>query len=62
MHLGPWGRGGGYFLVKDYWGCADGWSRIFTTALTIMGLITLFLDKKILVRRDLKIGRFAVKK
>ena len=31
-------RGGGYFLVKDYWGCAAGWGRIFTTRLTIMGL------------------------
>ena len=30
--------GGGYFLVKDYWGCAAGWGRIFTTGLTIMGL------------------------
>ena len=30
--------GGGYFLVKDYWGCAAGWGRIFTTRLTIMGL------------------------
>ena len=27
-----------YFLVKDYWGCAAGWGRIFTTRLTIMGL------------------------
>ena len=30
--------GGGYFLVKDYWGCAAGWGRIFTSGLTIMGL------------------------
>ena len=30
--------GGVYFLVKDYWGCAAGWGRIFTTGLTIMGL------------------------
>ena len=29
---------GGYFLVKDYWGCAAGWGRIFTTGMTIMGL------------------------
>ena len=29
---------GGYFSVKDYWGCAAGWGRIFTTGLTIMGL------------------------
>ena len=29
---------GVYFLVKDYWGCAAGWGRIFTTGLTIMGL------------------------
>ena len=29
---------GGYFLVKDYWGCVAGWGRIFTTELTIMGL------------------------
>ena len=35
----PRGGGGrGYFLVKDYWGCAAGWSRIFTARLTIMGL------------------------
>ena len=25
----PWG--GGYLLVKDYWGCAAGWGGIFTT-------------------------------
>ena len=30
--------GGGYFLVKGYWGCAAGWGRISTTGLTIMGL------------------------
>ena len=30
--------GGGYFPVKDYWGCATGWGHIFTTGLTIMGL------------------------
>ena len=30
-------RGGGYFLVKDYWGCAAGWGRIFTIGLTIIG-------------------------
>ena len=29
---------GGYFQVKDYWGCAAGWGHIFTTGLTIMGL------------------------
>ena len=29
--------GGRYFLFKDYWGCATGWGRIFTTGLTIMG-------------------------
>ena len=29
---------GGYFLVKDYWGGAAGWGRIFTTRLTIMEL------------------------
>ena len=29
--------GGGYFLVKDCWGCAAGWGRIFTAGLTIMG-------------------------
>ena len=34
---GGWGGGGGYFLVKDYWGCAAGWGHIFTTGLTIMG-------------------------
>ena len=28
----------GYFLVKDYWGCAAGWGCIFTTKLTIMWL------------------------
>ena len=40
MHEGGGGGGGaeGYFLVKDYWGCAAGWGRIFTTGLTIMGL------------------------
>ena len=32
------GGGGGHFQVKDYWGCAAGWGRIFTTGLTIMGL------------------------
>ena len=32
------GGGGGYFLVKGYWGCAAGWGRIFTTGLTILGL------------------------
>ena len=26
------------FLVRDYWGFAAGWGRIFTTGLTIMGL------------------------
>ena len=31
-------RGRGYFLVKDYWGCAAGWGHIFTTGLSIMGL------------------------
>ena len=30
---------GVHFLVKDYWGCAAGWGRIFTTGLTIMGYI-----------------------
>ena len=30
--------GEGYFLVKDYWGCATRWGRIFTTGLNIMGL------------------------
>ena len=29
--------GGEYFLIRGYWGCAAGWSRIFTTGLTIMG-------------------------
>ena len=29
---------GGYFLVKDYWGCAAGWGRIFASGLIIMGL------------------------
>ena len=32
------GGGGGNFLVKDYWGCAAEWGRIFTNGLTIMGL------------------------
>ena len=32
-------RPGGYFLVKDYWGCATGWGRIFTTGLIIMGFL-----------------------
>ena len=31
-------RGGGYFPVKDYCGCAAGWGRIFATGLTIMEL------------------------
>ena len=31
--------GGGYLIVKDYWRCAAGWGRIFTTRLTIMGYI-----------------------
>ena len=34
----PPGGEGGYFLVKDYWGCAAGSGRIFTAGLTIMGL------------------------
>ena len=33
-----WPGRGGYFLVKEYWGCAAGWGRIFTSGLTIMGL------------------------
>ena len=33
-----WHLASEYFLVKDYWGCAAGWGRIFTTRLTIMGL------------------------
>ena len=33
--------GGGYFLVKYYWGCAAGWGRIFTTGLTIIGFTIL---------------------
>ena len=64
------GPRGGYFLVKGYWRCAAGWGYIFTTGPTIMGLhfsrVTRmgshifrdFWDKKILVSRDLKIGRF----
>ena len=32
------GGGGGYFLIRGYWGFAAGWGRIFTTGLTIMGL------------------------
>ena len=32
------GGGGGYLLVKGYWGCAAGWGHIFTTGLTIIGL------------------------
>ena len=36
-----WGGGGGggwwgYFLKRCWWGCAAGWSPIFTTGLTIM--------------------------
>ena len=31
-------EGGGCFLVKDYWGCAAGWGRVFTTGSTLMGL------------------------
>ena len=29
---------GGAFLLVGLWVCAAGWSRIFTTGLTIMGL------------------------
>ena len=29
--------GGGYFLIRGYWGCATGWGRISTTGLTFMG-------------------------
>ena len=66
--------GGGYFLIRGYWGCAAGWGRVFTAGLTIMGLhfwssylngiahFRDFWDKKILVSKDLNIGRFAVKK
>ena len=31
-------QGGGYFLVKDCWGCPAGWGRIFTTGMTKMWL------------------------
>ena len=31
------GGGGGYFLIIGSGGCAAGWGRIFTTALTIIG-------------------------
>ena len=30
--------GRGYFLIRGYWGGAAGWSRIFMTGLTLMGL------------------------
>ena len=33
----PPGRGGGLLPYKRLMGCAAGWSRIFTTGLTIMG-------------------------
>ena len=33
------GGGGGYSLIRGYWGCAAGWGRIFTTGLTIKGRI-----------------------
>ena len=29
---------GEFFLVRDYWGCAAGWGRIFTTGLTENGV------------------------
>ena len=65
--------GGGVLRYKWLMGCAAEWGRLFTTGLTIMGLhfqqsyqkgvarFRDFWDKKILVSRDLKIGRFAVK-
>ena len=34
----PPGRGGGLLPYKRLMGCVAGWSRIFTTGLTIMGL------------------------
>ena len=37
LHIPVYPRG--YFLVKDNWGCAAGWGRIFTTGLTIMEYI-----------------------
>ena len=36
--------GGGYFLVKGYWGCAAAWGRIFTTGLTIMHGVTFVVE------------------
>ena len=30
--------GGGYSLIRGYWGCAAGWGRVFRVGLTIMGL------------------------
>ena len=65
--------GGGYFLVKGYWGCAAGWGRIFHNWTDYNGVTFLvellewgrtfsgFWDKKVFVSRDLKIGRFVVK-
>ena len=32
------GGGGGYSLIRGYWGCAAGWGRVFRAELTIMGL------------------------
>ena len=46
-HGAPLG-GGGYFLVKGYWGCAAGWGRIFTTGLTKK------LYKKVLLKQGFK--------
>lgn len=66
--------GGTYILEISKLGCATGPVRIFTTGLIIVGFIfngvirmrsNIFRDfgsKKILVTRDLKMGRFVVKK
>ena len=66
--------GGTYILEISKLGCATGPVRIFTTALIIVGFIfngvirmrsNIFRDfgsKKILVTRDLKMGRLVVKK
>ena len=36
IHPGE-GKGGGYFLIGDLWGCVAGWGRIFMTGVNIMG-------------------------
>ena len=72
LHMGKKGPGG--TLVIE-WGWATGWGHIFATGFTIMRLYFQWLlewyqeahfqdfeGKKTVVDRDLKMGRFVVKK